>query len=146
VSKEDDKTFTKEEVAKMMKEALAEGIALASSLKAAQAPAPMQAAPVVNSRRCATCGQKNMACKGEHRMAVVYPTDPRVQRIFSGVKINSVRYASNGPGHQIVVPKDCTVEYLVAENERKEQQAMDGRKINPRTHQVVGGSNNRDVK
>ena len=134
-------TFGAEEVAKMMKEALAEGIALASQLnKAEKAPAPA-AAPVQSKRRCGECGQKNMACGGEHRLAVVWPQDRRAAKVFSGVKINGMRYRSNGPGHMVTVPKNCDIEYQVAEFERKEVEAYDG-KEHHRHSGSIGGTNN----
>jgi hypothetical protein len=120
---------------------IAEGIALASQM-AARSQAASAPAPAPRRSRCSECGQPQMACNNEHRLTIVWPTDSRVARFFSGVKINGVRYVSNGPGHLITVPKECNVEYLVAQNEKQEATAFDGRKFARNSGSIGSGSNN----
>ena len=144
--KKPEETVTKATVEELMSKALqdgiAKGIAMAATMQP-QAPA-VQAAPVRNRRRCADCGQKNMACGGRHKLVCLWPRDQRFARVWSGVKLNGVRYASNGPGHMIMVPEDSNLEYLMAHAEQQEIQAMDGRRFSRNSGSISqqGGSNN----
>jgi uncharacterized protein YraI len=118
---DEPKTFTKEEVQKMVAdgasaaakaavEALMPAIA-AATINAGKGQVPAQGVghfnrpPVI---RCNQCGQDQKACKTNgHTEMVVYPTRyPEFAEWFMGVYINGVRYLSDRPGHKITVPTD----------------------------------------
>ena len=143
-------------VADAIKAAISEALPLATALAAQamanQHPAPAPyvgpAVPFLKQAlvTCGECGQKTDAaktkgCKGEHRLAIVFSDDEEEAQWFQGVKINGVRYLSNHPGHYITVPKDCNVEYMVAEHTRLAKQLRVGRKNN-RHSGSIGATNN----
>jgi len=71
---------------------------------------------------CQACGQRLAGCKGEHEKMVVYPAKfPQYAEYFQGRFINGVRYLSNGPDHEITVPRssvgDISYAIRVAEEE-----------------------------
>lgn len=136
------------EIQKAVSEALKEALPMAAALAAQAAvnaqPREVRAAPAPapSGARCSECGQKDMACKGEHRMACVYPDDEEAARWFTGVKINGARYISEGLGHFITVPKDCNVEYLMQAWVQNEKIQRHGRKRMHNSGAIGGGTNN----
>lgn len=77
--------------------------------------------------QCSECGQQLATCKSEHVRMVVFPSDTRFARWFHGIMVNGVRYASNGPGHQITVPKANDIAHMVSLFEREEAANAMGR-------------------
>lgn len=77
--------------------------------------------------QCSDCGQQLATCKSEHVRMVVFPSDTRFARWFHGIMVNGVRYASNGPGHQITVPKANDIAHMVSLFEREEAANVMGR-------------------
>ena len=146
-TKEDVKP--EQSVSDAIKEAIKEALPMAAAM-AAQASAAAQPKPVAgpglpflkqNKGKCSECGQFEAACKNEHRLACVFPDDEEIGTFFQGVKINGVRYMSNGPGHLITVPKDSNVEYMVSAWVSQEKVLRTGRKMN-RNSGSIGGTNN----
>jgi hypothetical protein len=127
----DIKPDTQSEVAKAVSEALKEAIpaAMAAALQVqAQSAQAMRAAMTPQKKeRCNVCRQKDMACKGEHRMVALYPTNKRFAKFYEGVTINGVVYRSQNPNHYIEVPADSNVEYLLAQWEKNEDEMVNGR-------------------
>ncbi len=134
---------------------ITEGMAVVAAMMAKQqAPAPaakttVTAAAVVTDAngnilsrftRCSDCGQIEAACKRDHRLAVIFPQDEESARFFDGIKMNGVRYRSNGPNHYVMVPKDSNMEYDVAAFERGEKRNRMGK--NFKLGSGGGGSNN----
>lgn len=113
-------TLTRDEVNKMVQDAAAASAkaavealmpAIASAVLQGKTPnvvaaGPAQRVPVI---RCGECGQDKRACaKTGHTKMVVYPSRyPEFAEWFMGVYINGVRYLSDHPSHQIIVPTDA---------------------------------------
>ena len=57
----------------------------------------------------------------------MFPTNPNYAKDFPGIKLNGRVYRSDRPGHGIVVPFDCNIEYQVAEWERGEDELKLGK-------------------
>lgn len=133
-----------------VKQAISEALPIATAL-AAKALQDNQNKPLAgvapptyprdSSTRCSECGQYLKACKNEHRLACIYPDDEEAASFFPGVKINGVRYLSNGPGHLITVPKNSDVEYTMAAWVRNERDQRIGKK-NLRNSGSIGATNN----
>lgn len=122
-------SLTKDEVKEFVQEAVKAAVVAGIAMNA-PAPAKVpEAAQFVGE--CQTCHQKLLACRGKHRMAVVYPKNPRYaspQRGgWVGVVVNGVTYRSNDAFHQIPVPADSCPENLVATWEETEDTMSQGR-------------------
>lgn len=81
----------------------------------------------IPGQKCGECRQKRKACKGQHRMAVIYPSNPRYAKSFDGLQLNGVVYRSNRRGHAIPVPADWDAEHMLAKWEFEEDQLRTGR-------------------
>jgi len=88
---------------------------------------PAKPLPASAGGHCHQCKQYKVACKGKHRQAVVFPRNPNYANDFPGVKLNGRVYRSNSYGHQVTVPHDCNIEYMVAEWERNEDELKLGK-------------------
>lgn len=133
-----DKTDKKSEETKAPASALTkevqEAIALSTAMVAealkgqqGQIPGrPTRGVPDLGPR-CGECGQYEVACKKQHRQAVVWPSNPHFVKFFQGVRINGVTYMSNGPQHRITVPAEADIEYAVAQWTDNEQEISQGR-------------------
>ena len=114
-------------VNKEVLDAITMGVALGMQQVGQQ---PIAAKPGTKRRfgpPCPECKAPKMGCKGKHKSVVVYPRNPRHARFFPGVRLNGVRYISNGPGHAIIVPADAPIEHLIQEFERNEDEQSQGR-------------------
>lgn len=134
-------TLTKEEVAAFVKAAVQEAVAVGMAVQTAGANASKAA---VGSKmpadslvgQCAVCHQRLMACKAQHREAIVFPQNPRYadprRGGWVGVQLNNVTYRSNHAHHKVLVPSDFYPENIVATWEATEDTMSQGR---------VGGAN-----
>jgi hypothetical protein len=113
---------------------------------------PVQTAPAerrgMGGPTCFDCGQLTVACKGEHTMMVVYPTNlPEQAEWFRGAIINGKSYLSNDDQHAICVPKAAAGDILSMvrgweQNEREQKlgrkKHRDSSKQGPITGQYAG--------
>ncbi len=145
----DEKKSQAEQIADAVKQAISEALPAAAAI-AAQVTAnnqPKQAQTYVPpSRRgapkCEECKQYKEACKDQHAMMCVWPDDDEAAQWFTGVKLNGVRYMSNGPGHMITVPKKNNIGYILAKWTENERVQRRGRKVSHNSGQIGGGTNN----
>lgn len=79
--------------------------------------------------QCQDCGQKRVACKGEHVQMFVGPKNARRVKWFPGCYLNGVQYISTHPGHRVVVPKDNNFAHQIASWEQSEEDLRTGREI-----------------
>lgn len=76
---------------------------------------------------CPTCKLLKVACRGEHELLAVYPSNPRYGRAFRGIVLNGVTFLSNSMQHKIPVPKDNNFVHAIQEWERNEDEMSQGR-------------------
>lgn len=135
------------DVGEIVKQTL-ETVLPAAIAAAAQASKPAQAAagPVnpyarqfLDPTRCDKCGQLLVACKNEHRMAVLWPDDEEAAQWYDGVIINGVRYKSPYPGVPVVVPKAFDGEHITQVYTKNERELRRG-KTRTRMSGAIGPS------
>lgn len=132
MSKQNDKAPEAAPAAPINKEVL-EAITMGVALGMQQVQPQQAAAKPGTARRfgppCPECKQPKMGCGKKHKQVVVYPRNPRHARFFQGVRLNGVRYISNGPGHAITVPADAPIEHLIQTFEKNEDEQTNGRVV-----------------
>jgi ferredoxin len=120
--------------------------AMLAAMRAGAAGSELLGAPPVKPRTvdhgptCAVCGQYVKACKNEHARMCVYPTQyPEFGPWFQGIVINGKQYLSNGPGHDIPVPKvaEGDIRCAIRLYEDSERTARLGRVITPSKNRIV---------
>lgn len=133
-------------VTNSVKAAMEVGIAVASQSKSiADKNAAEEAvrAKYAAMEVCGECGQKKIACRGEHAQMVVFPSDPRKAKFFQGVIINGVKYDSVVPGRAILVPKANNILETIARWEVNEDETQNGKQLFLESGSVsMGGSHN----
>lgn len=121
--------LSKDEVKEFVQEAVKAAVAVGLAMNA-PTPTKIPEGPLFVGQ-CQVCQQRLIACKGKHRLAVVYPKNPRYadprRPGWVGVQINNVTYRSNNINHQILVPADSCPENLVATWEETEDTMSQGR-------------------
>jgi hypothetical protein len=124
---------------------------LIASLRAGQAPAPVQKRAGPSARRCDVCGFPTKDGKSEcaeHEAVVAYPTKyPEWGDWFTGIVINGVKVLSNHESHSVLVPKGTadTVRLMVQEWERSERLLRMERERNNRRGSGAVGNNGANV-
>jgi len=112
------------DLAQILKEVLQEVVpaSIGASTKAQieqalRAKAQQAAEAQAQQERCPKCHQLLAACKGEHELMVVYPTQsglPRsITKWFPGCILNGVTYKSRNASHRVYVPKANDFAYWI---------------------------------
>lgn len=123
--------LSKDDITSMIREAVSSAVAVGMALgKTAEGPAVAKMDNTL-AGQCGQCGQRLTACKNKHRLAVVFPTNPRYadpkRGGWVGVQLNNVTYRSNSPHHKVCIPFDFCPENIVAMWEQTEDTMSQGR-------------------
>ena len=80
-----------------------------------------------------------------HVKAVIYPTDPIALRQWDGIQINGAYYRSNGPNHEIWVPKVNDIAQMLLKYEEDQRIQQIGRKF-ARQSGSLSGTGGRSIQ
>lgn len=81
-----------------------------------------------------------VGCGGEHVKMIVFPRSGPGARFFQGLWINGKKYASNGPNHWIIVPKNAaftSIPELIQNHDENETVQAEGQRIRMRNSGVL---------